>query len=123
MPRAEDMSDKGRVILVPVDLSPASEAAFQWALTNVLRPSDHLHIFYAMNAPIEPGRQGVPNADYFEQASASDATAQAEDRLNQVYVSKLLSLDLDIRPVVHIVQVKAVAPALQCEIHPVPKPT
>jgi nucleotide-binding universal stress UspA family protein len=97
----------GRVVLVAVDDTPASEAAFAFVVQNLLRPNDHLHLVHVIPRLVFSSTFGVPPVDFVPAADSTEYErhlAKAEAFILAKFVRQLPSDYTGAAPVVHIIK-------------------
>ncbi|KAF8056769.1 PHOS34 [Scenedesmus sp. PABB004] len=94
-----------RVLLIAVDDSDDSARAFAWALEQLHRAGDQLHLVHVVPRLAFAAQYGVPPVD-FVPAAESSAYESAVQRAEQFIIDRFLrALPAAIRaPVVHIVK-------------------
>jgi nucleotide-binding universal stress UspA family protein len=96
-----------RVVLVAVDDTPASVAAFAFVAQHLLRPGDHLHLIHVIPRLVFSSTFGVPPVDFVPSSDSTDyeqALARAERFILDKFVRRLPASYAGAAPVVHIVK-------------------
>lgn len=105
------MEPSDRVILIAVDDSEDSRKAFAWALENVYREGDCLHLVHVVPRLAFAAQYGVPPVD-FVPAADNSGYESAVQRAEQFIIDRFVrELPTDVKaPVVHIIKVSLTAP-------------
>lgn len=102
------MEPSDRVLLVAVDDSEGSEKAFMWAIENVYRDGDSLHLVHVVPRLAFAAQYGVPPVD-FVPAADSSGYESAVQRAEQFIIDRFVkALPSSVKaPVVHIIKVRS----------------
>jgi nucleotide-binding universal stress UspA family protein len=96
-----------RVVLIAVDDSDDSAKAFNWALENVYREGDQLHLVHVVPRLAFAAQYGVPPVD-FVPAAENNTYESAVQRAEQFIIDRFVkALTPTVKsPVVHIIKVR-----------------
>lgn len=99
------MEPSDRVLLIAVDDSEDSRKAFMWALENVYREGDCLHLVHVVPRLAFAAQYGVPPVDFVPVADNSGYET-AVQRAEQFIIDRFVrALSADVKaPVVHIIK-------------------
>lgn len=102
------MEPSDRVLLIAVDDSEDSKTAFRWALDNVYREGDCLHLVHVVPRLAFAAQYGVPPVDFVPVAD-NNGYESAVQRAEQFIIDRFVrALPADIKaPVVHIIKVRS----------------
>lgn len=102
-----DSSTSDRVLVVAVDDSEDSQKAFNWAINNIYREGDQLHIVHVVPRLAFAAQYGVPPVD-FVPAAESNTYETAVQRAEQFIIDRFVkAMPHSVRaPVVHIIKVQ-----------------
>lgn len=101
------MAEEGRVLVIAVDDSDGSSKAFDWAIQQLYKEGDQLHLVHVIPRLQFAAVYGVPPVDFVPVADTTTYEAaihQAEEFIISRFVRKLAP-ELKCTPVVHIVKV------------------
>jgi nucleotide-binding universal stress UspA family protein len=112
-----DSSTTDRVLVIAVDDSEDSQKAFNWAISNIYREGDQVHIVHVVPRLAFAAQYGVPPVD-FVPATESNTYETAVQRAEQFIIDRFVkAMPPSVRaPVVHIIKVGCwrMAPARPC---------
>eukprot|EP00877_Chromochloris_zofingiensis_P010422 jgi/Chrzof1/5633/Cz16g09200.t1 len=100
------MAEEGRVLVIAVDDSDGSSKAFDWAIQQLYKEGDQLHLVHVIPRLQFAAVYGVPPVDFVPVADTTTYEAaihQAEEFIISRFVRKLAP-ELKCTPVVHIVK-------------------
>jgi nucleotide-binding universal stress UspA family protein len=98
-----------RVLVVAVDDSDDSQKAFEWAVKNIHRPGDELHLVHVIPRLQFAAMLGVPPVDFVPAAANNNyetVVQRAEHFIIERFV-KTLPAGFSSPPVVHIIKVRS----------------
>jgi nucleotide-binding universal stress UspA family protein len=100
-----DSSTSDRVLLIAVDDSEDSQKAFNWAISNIYREGDQVHIVHVVPRLAFAAQYGVPPVD-FVPAAESNTYETAVQRAEQFIIDRFVkAMPPSVRaPVVHIIK-------------------
>jgi nucleotide-binding universal stress UspA family protein len=101
-----DSSTSDRVVVIAVDDSEDSQKAFNWAISNIYREGDQVHIVHVVPRLAFAAQYGVPPVD-FVPAAESNTYETAVQRAEQFIIDRFVkAMPPSVRaPVVHIIKV------------------
>lgn len=100
------MEASDRVLLIAVDDSEDSQKAFMWAVDNLYREGDQIHLVHVVPRLAFAAQYGVPPVD-FVPAAENSSYESAVQRAEQFIIDRFVrALPVTIKsPVVHIIKV------------------
>jgi hypothetical protein len=100
------MEASDRVLLIAVDDSEDSQKAFMWAVDNMYREGDQIHLVHVVPRLAFAAQYGVPPVD-FVPAAENSSYESAVQRAEQFIIDRFVrALPVTIKaPVVHIIKV------------------
>lgn len=104
---AEAAAASSRVVLVAVDDTPASVAAFSFVAQHLLRPEDHLHLVHVIPRLVFSAQLGVSPVDFVPTSDSTayeQSLARAERFILDKFVRQLPASFSGAPPVVHIIK-------------------
>lgn len=101
-----DSSTSDRVLVIAVDDSEDSQKAFNWAISNIYREGDQVHVVHVVPRLAFAAQYGVPPVD-FVPAAESNTYETAVQRAEQFIIDRFVkAMPSSVRaPVVHIIKV------------------
>lgn len=102
----QSMEPGDRVVLIAVDDSEDSQKAFVWAIENVYREGDQIHLVHVVPRLAFAAQYGVPPVD-FVPAAENSTYESAVQRAEQFIIDRFVKqLPANVKaPVVHIIKV------------------